>query len=162
MSVAFGQLRGRILHSPDRAPLIRRTSPSGGARHPTEGYLVVAGVPGLADGSYHFGTLDYKLRRVPLAAAMPTQLRRGEATIVLTSYFWRNMYRYREPRTFRTVHMDVGHIVATLELAAAGLGLSATPVPARNLSGFDAMLGLDSMTEATLAVVQVSGRSEAR
>jgi hypothetical protein len=36
--------------------------------------------------------------------------------IVLTSVFERNMYRYREPRTFRTFHMDVGHILATIEM----------------------------------------------
>src|SRR5260221_6350197 len=49
MCVAFGKLRSRQVHASGRAPVVRRTSPSGGSRHPTEGYVLTYGVNGLSD-----------------------------------------------------------------------------------------------------------------
>lgn len=46
-----------------------------------------------------------------------------QALIVVTAVFARNMYRYREPRTFRTVFMDVGHLLGTFEMVASALGV---------------------------------------
>lgn len=131
MSVGFGKLRGRrVVKDGSRAELLRKTSPSGGARHPTEGYAVAMEVKGLDAGLYHFsvgsnalswitdlGTHDPLdifpgLRRAPF---------RPSALIAMTSVFERNMYRYREPRTFRTVFMDLGHLCSTIQLAAASL-----------------------------------------
>jgi SagB-type dehydrogenase family enzyme len=110
-----------------------RTSPSGGARHPTEAYLIVLDVPDLAQGVYHVATerseLE-KLRDVPDAATIdamfPGFLMAGfpyRALVVLTALFERNAYRYREPRTYRTIFMDAGHLAATLELSAQSVGL---------------------------------------
>jgi nitroreductase len=33
------------------------------------------------------------------------------------------MYRYREPRTFRTIYMDIGHVAGTIDVLAHAMGL---------------------------------------
>jgi SagB-type dehydrogenase family enzyme len=115
-------------------PLEARTSPSGGCRHPTEGYLYVLDLPGLPKGCYHINSkgpsldllfdepeslagLDRGL--VALVGRVPFTPR---AIVIFSTVFEKNMYRYREDRTFRTVHMDVGHLIATIECVAREAG----------------------------------------
>jgi SagB-type dehydrogenase family enzyme len=134
LSIAFGRLRETAIpDEPAIAPLIRKTSPSGGSRHPTEGYVVVHDVPELESGIYHYAvgasTLDQICGAMPLATLRdcapglfwaPFD---PSALLILTTVFSRNMYRYREPRTFRTVFMDIGHVLGTIEVAARALGI---------------------------------------
>ena len=135
LSIGFAEI-GQITSGRwPRKPMIRRTSPSGGARHPTEGYLAVLDVPDLTPGWYHVSVsppglellheetmTDKELRALfPLSyTRVPMQVK---CILVLTSMFERNMYRYREPRTFRTVHMDAGHLASTVQLSASALGI---------------------------------------
>ncbi|MGW6054800.1 SagB/ThcOx family dehydrogenase [Streptomyces sp. NPDC055189] len=132
MSVVFGILESKG-GGPGTAPFIRRTSPSGGARHPSEGYVCVFDVPGLEAGWYHYSCGDDELCKVAdsdtersrralfgaLRAPFPVR-----AVLVMTSVFGRNMYRYREPRTFRTLFMDVGHLLTTAEIVGRATGIS--------------------------------------
>jgi SagB-type dehydrogenase family enzyme len=159
MSIAFGRLRARRLRMPGRAPLIRRTSPSGGSRHPTEGYVLTEGVSGIADGTYHFATEAYRMHRLtgphPIAALTGRSAPAPAALILMTSVFERNMYRYREPRTFRTVHMDVGHIVATLDVAAAGLGLATARLYDLRHADVERLLGLHPGQEGSMVGVLI-------
>jgi hypothetical protein len=58
----------RVRRGPENAaPSVRRTSPSGGSRHPSEGYVCVFDVPGLAAGWYHFASPTNEL--VPIGRA---------------------------------------------------------------------------------------------
>ena len=130
MSFTFGKKGEKPCHWND-VPLIRRTSPSGGSRHPTEGYFLSANLEDIQNGFYHIQTdpvslclispekhclidefIDEKDFNEPLLGS-----------IILTSVFERNMYRYREPRTFRTIHMDIGHIIATIEMLGKELNI---------------------------------------
>ena len=134
LSAVFGQVRSRRPKGPNRVPLVRKTSPSGGARHPVEAYLFASAIDGLRPGVYHFATRDNQLERIGDLVA-PDELRRmmtgahryrsaePAGYLVLTGVWSRNMYRYREPRTYRTVFMDAGHVAATTELVGRGLGL---------------------------------------
>jgi SagB-type dehydrogenase family enzyme len=134
ISLTFGINRMRTPVT-DAAPLIHRSSPSGGARHPTEGYLIVRDVPGIDPGWYHITLTPFSLRRLPEVSIEDDYLYRlfsdtlprfpfdTKALVVFTSTFERNMYRYREPRTFRTVHIDAGHLASTLRRAASSVGL---------------------------------------
>lgn len=160
LSVAFGKLRARRLRDPGRAPLIRRTSPSGGSRHPTEGYVSVADVVGMPDGLFHFSTTEYVMVRIgePLPTALvgcaPSD---PSAIVIATSVFERNMYRYREPRTFRTICLDVGHVVGTIEISARAAGLSAERLYIPDYQAVDSALGIDSLTEGTICAVRAGG-----
>jgi len=118
---------------PGALPLLLKTTPSGGARHPTEVYLMTSGIDGLRDGCYHAAALEgsfelldelldsAEVHRDVLGSDAPL----GSWVLVLyTSAVRRNWYRYREPRTFRTIHMDVGHLMATCEALARSRSLS--------------------------------------
>jgi SagB-type dehydrogenase family enzyme len=132
LSLAFAKM-GPIGTQWNGAPLIHRSSPSGGARHPTEAYVAATNVRDLAPGWYHVAVdppeleLLRPLDAAELAQAFPATYERAPfqvaAIVVLTSRFERNMYRYREPRTFRTVHMDAGHLAATVQILAAAFGV---------------------------------------
>lgn len=110
------------------APHLHRLAPSGGARHPIELYLLVIDVEGIAPGVYHSNISSGDLRRMcklPPVEELEKNLygawRLGckpRAIFLLTAHVMRNMYRYREPRTFRTLFYDAGHMGGLIEALA--------------------------------------------
>lgn len=109
-----------------------KTSPSGGARHPTEAYTYVFDVDGLGKGLYHYSVRNHALEPLKLGS-LDEELNgiifnlyqakfKPKAVIFITSLFGRNMWRYREPRTFRTIFFDMGHTIQTLVLMSNNLG----------------------------------------
>jgi SagB-type dehydrogenase family enzyme len=165
LSMTFAEI-GRISTARwPRAPMVRRTSPSGGARHPTEAYVLALNVAGLAPGWYHVGVSPPELEMLDdelpseseLAELFPLGYVRVpiavDAIVILTSVFERNMFRYREPRTFRTVHMDAGHLAATLVLAAAGLDVRAHVAYPDNDELIERQLGLSGLREGFMLSV---------
>jgi SagB-type dehydrogenase family enzyme len=158
MSMTLGQI-GCIGAHWNGAPVIRRTSPSGGGRHPTEGYVAVANVPGLECGWYHFATQRCELEMVLKEHTGATEMEQAfpmawgrcpfapRAVVVLTCVFERNMFRYREPRTFRSVHMDAGHLAATLEICATAAGAQSFIQYAANERNVETKLGLHALDE---------------
>ncbi len=124
LAFTFGKKGEKPCHWIDDVPLIRRTSPSGGSRHPTEGYFLSIDLQDIQWGFYHIQTDPISLCLISSDKhSLSEEFMREKdsdspalGAIVLTSVFERNMYRYREPRTFRTIHMDVGHILATIEM----------------------------------------------
>lgn len=173
LSAAFG-ITGYIIPKTDSAPLLRRSSPSGGGRNPTEGYVVVRDVEGVEPGWYHVTMKPFSLRRLEVPAPDDAALRRLfpntaqrfplplRALVVLTTVFERNMYRYREPRTYRTVHMDAGHIGGTLRIAARALGLTAAVFYCDAATEIEDTLGLDGMAEGYMLTVALADGQRAR
>jgi hypothetical protein len=118
------------------ADYFHRTSPSGGSRHPSELYLLALSVPGLSRGAYHVATGDQTLGRVgelpsddlELQDRLPGAFRLSappRAIFVISTHFERNMYRYREPRTLRTLYYDAGHLGGLVESLGDSEGLVA-------------------------------------
>lgn len=145
----------------------RRTSPSGGARHPTEGYVITDGVDGLAGGVYHIDSANSILRQV--SGRVSREWARAnveglfmapfepQALIVVTAVFFRSMYRYREPRTFRTVFMDIGHLLGTLEILAKSLGTRSFIHHAINEAEVEKVLKLSPLREGVIAGAALAG-----
>lgn len=164
ISLSFGPT-GFMSPRTDSATLLRRSSPSGGARHPSEGYLIVLDVPGVDPGWHHVTIQPFGLRalagrptdRQTLEEMFPQAFERFpyriEALVVITSVFERNMYRYREPRTFRTVHMDAGHIAGTTRMVALSLGLSAGISNSDVATWIEETIGVDGMREGYMLTV---------
>lgn len=121
----FGEM---AVHSHPTGEYLLKTSPSAGARHPTEAYVAAANVDELEAGVYHYSVRDHALE---LVADEPERLLaatcgRGEAVdlvVVCSSVVYRSMMKYPSPETFQMVTHDVGHLLETLRLAANGLGL---------------------------------------
>lgn len=155
------------VQSRSSADYLTRTSPSGGRRHPTEGYLAVLDVDGVERGWYHVHGGSHALVRLPVPAPDPDaphfrEVFRASTTrtafdvrcvLVLTSVFRRNMWRYREPRTYRSIHMDAGHIASTVTQVAEGFGVPVFPAYGDLESGVEEMLGIDGLEEGVLATV---------
>jgi SagB-type dehydrogenase family enzyme len=164
LSLAFGSTSMRIPRT-DSAPLIRRSSPSGGGRHPSEGYVIVRHVPGLEPGWYHITMRPFSLRRLDdgpvddesLTAIFPQAVPRfpfgARVLVVVTSIFERNMYRYREPRTFRTVHMDAGHVAGSVRIAARAMGFASGVFYCDAAERIEQVIGIDGMQEGYLLTV---------
>src|SRR4051812_37749451 len=126
-----------------------RANPSSGNLHPTEGYVLIAGIAELGElpGLFHYAPREHALeRRADCAAALFARLVRGlpaQAFLVgLSSVYWREAWKYGE-RAFRYCQHDAGHAIAALRLAAAALGWSALILDAVADETIDRLLGLD-------------------
>ncbi len=160
LSFAFGKKGEKSCHWND-TPLIKRTSPSGGSRHPTEGYFFPVGLQEMKKGFYHVQTEPTSLSL--LSGEKEDFLAKFNiendpqlpvcGAIILTTVFERNMYRYREPRTFRTIHMDIGHILETLELLGKEFSLKTRIHLSFNEDAILQQIGASKLDEGVMAVV---------
>lgn len=130
-----------------------RANPSSGNLHPTEGYVLVGAVPGLAGAAgrspslYHYAPKAHGLeRRADCPQELFARLARGfppQAFLVgLSSVHWREAWKYGE-RAFRYCQHDAGHALAALRIAAATLGWRAVVLEGLADAMIEALLGLD-------------------
>jgi SagB-type dehydrogenase family enzyme len=103
-----------------------RAHPSSGNLHPTETWLICAGVSGLANGLHHYQPFDHSLER----RAWPDQTSLATPAVWLgySSIAWREAWKYGE-RAFRYCQLDMGHVLAALAYAAALHGWQARLLP---------------------------------
>ena len=153
-----------MLHSPNFGPLLRKTSPSGGARHPAEVYVVALKVDGLKPGLYHYNHGDHVLERLRSGPMREVVLRQalgqqhvGNACAVcyMTACLPRSMYKYRAPRAYRTVSLETGHLAQTFCLVATWLGLAPFTTAALVDTDIERTLGIDGVEETILYVAGV-------
>src|SRR5574341_64508 len=126
-----------------------RQNPSSGNLHPTEGYLLVGGVPelGTVPGLFHYAPLEHGLERradcpAELFECLTRGLPAGAFLVGLSSVFWREAWKYGE-RAFRYCQHDVGHAIGALRIAATALGWSARVLDGVADATVEALLGLD-------------------
>ena len=115
-----------------------RANPSSGNLHPTEGYVLIGGIPELgAPGLFHYAPLEHGLERRADCGFIPNTVLVG-----LSSVYWREAWKYGE-RAFRYCQHDAGHAIGALRIAAAALGWSARVLDEVAGETIDALLGLD-------------------
>jgi len=144
--------------------LPHKTSPSGGARHPGEVYLLAMRVKGLPSGLYHYDPKAHRLNllrkgqmRKKAAAYCVAQQHasRAAALFLMTAVFPRSMWKYRFARAYRVVTLDAGHLCQTLCLTATFLGLAPFCTAALKDTLIERDLGLDGITESVMYVAGV-------
>ncbi len=93
-----------------------RTSPSGGARHPTDvGVIVGEAWPPQIVGKWWYDSLEHRLVATQSDGfANHDQIPDYSVVFLIASHVRRAMWRYRDARAFRPVLIDAGHIVETL------------------------------------------------
>jgi len=108
-----------------------RVKPSIGNLHPTEGYLICGPVSGLTEAPIvaHYAPKEHALEvraDLPLErwSALAAHLPPGAILVGLTSIHWREAWKYGQ-RAYRYCQHDVGHALAAISIAAAGLGWQA-------------------------------------
>lgn len=157
------------------ATILKRNSPSGGALHPTEAYLIVQRVEGIAPGLYHYHALDHALEpmRSPDPAALAELASRSVAAqdyfanapvlVALVTRFARTFWKYRNhAKAYRVVALDAGHLSQTLYLSATDLRLGAFVTGAINEVEIEAAFGLDPRTDGVLAICGFGARAASR
>jgi SagB-type dehydrogenase family enzyme len=149
-----------------RVPL--KTSPSGGARHSIETYVVVRNVSGLPRGLYHYSSdrhamelLTSRIRRRPIETYLPTQHWFGGAAALLlfTAVFARVQWRYSHARAYRAALIEAGHLCQTFCLTATSLGLAPFCSMALADSRIESDLGIDGISESVLYAAGVGSRA---
>jgi putative peptide maturation dehydrogenase len=145
--------------------LLKKGVPSAGGLHPTEAYLLVQAVDGVAPGLYHYHSVDHALEPMrALSAADADELAMrfvaaqryfGDAHVLVIPAvrFGRNFWKYRNhAKAYRALILDVGHLSQTLYLAATELGLGAFITAAVNEVDIEQAFALDALEEGPLAV----------
>jgi putative peptide maturation dehydrogenase len=149
----------------DGLTVLSKTSPSGGALHPTEVYVLLRDVEGVEPGLHHYGAERHELellaRLTPdeggsvaaeCAAGQPF-VRDAPALFLLTTRFHRSFWKYRRhQRAYAVLLMDAAHLAQTFYLVCAELGLGAFVTAAVNGAKIEEQLGLDPFTEGALAM----------
>lgn len=152
------------MHSPMFGKLARKTSPSGGARHPGEVYLMALRVKGLKAGLYHYHPARHHLETINTSAtrdkawlycAHQDYARSAAALFIMTAVFPRAMWKYHQPRAYRVVLLDAGHLCQTFCLVATWLGLAPFCTAALKDTLIERDLRIDGIGESVLYVAGV-------
>jgi SagB-type dehydrogenase family enzyme len=120
-----------------------RCNPSSGNLHPTEAYVVTAGLAGLPAGVFHYLSRDHVLeqRCAPEAGVLSARLPAQSLLVGLSSIHWREAWKYGE-RAYRYCQLDAGHAIAALRYAAAALGWSLRQLDTWGDADIAGLLGL--------------------
>jgi SagB-type dehydrogenase family enzyme len=141
-----------------------KTSPSAGARHVCEVYVLALRIKGLSCGLYHYASdrhvlecisTDVSLGKATEYCAGQAWVEDGAALFLITAVFSRSMWKYRFSRAYRTVLADAAHLCQTFCLVATHLGLAPFCTMAVKDSVIEQDLGIDGITESVLYVAGV-------
>lgn len=144
---------------------LTKTSPSGGARHPIEAYVVVLGVASIAPGLYHYDVQHHAMRllregvfgqEVFELSHRQKGMRGASAVVFFTARWMRHIWKYRYARSYRMVHFDCAHMVQSFLIAATDLEFQSFLTPALRDSEVEHFLGIqDPFAESVLYAVSV-------
>jgi SagB-type dehydrogenase family enzyme len=127
-------------------------------------------VRGLRRGLYHYSVRHNALVSLPNEvsreqAARFTKGQRGladaSALFLMSAVFGRSQWKYRDPRAYRVLLLDLGHICQNLLLVATSLGAGAFCTAAFDDDAIDRYLGLDGVSEGVMYVAGI-GRPATR
>lgn len=165
-SVLFRTFGARaVVETAPGVRLLKKGVPSAGGLHPTEAYLLVQRVEGVAPGLYHYHPIDHALEPIrALSEDEAAELARrfvaaqayfvdAHVMVIPASRFRRNFWKYRNhAKAYRALTLDVGYLSHTIYLSATELGLAAFITAAINEVDIEQAFGLDPLEEGPLAV----------
>jgi SagB-type dehydrogenase family enzyme len=159
--VAFGE-RGKVNFG-SQGCYLQKSVPSGGARHPTEVFLFSwDGLP-IPAGLYHYNVQHHRLDlrkagnffNAAREATFDLFKKYSEVPVglmVFTSVFSRSMWRYRDPRSWRAVPIDLGHAMMAFRQVSCELGFHIYTYQKFNDSAICELLQLNSPDQAPFYV----------
>jgi SagB-type dehydrogenase family enzyme len=148
-----------------RLPL--KTSPSGGARHPIELYVLARTVKGLQPGLYHYAADVHRLERIrsgDLTKRLRTWMPHSEYfakaafVVIMTAVLDREVWRYPYARAYRAALAEAGHVCQTFCLTATWLGLAPFCLMGLDDEAIEKALGIDGVRETVLYVAGAGTR----
>jgi SagB-type dehydrogenase family enzyme len=135
---------------------ITKTSPSAGARHPIESYLLAWRVAELRPGLYHYDVRGDRLERLAAGDFRNVAVRMGGGQewiaaagflCVMTAAADRVFWKYRSADAYRLFLLDAGHLAQTFVLLATARGLGSFTTAALDEGLIERTLGIDGVTE---------------
>lgn len=136
-------------------------NPSSGNLHPTEAYIISPAIDSLSEHSFvaHYAPKEHALE---LRARTPSGFfsgcfPEGSFLIGLSSIFWREAWKYGE-RALRYCNHDVGHAIAAVSMAAAGLGWDVRVLDGLGCEELEKLMGLGISPEFSIPSRPVKGR----
>lgn len=149
----------KIIQDPPFGEYALKSSPSGGARHPTEVYTVVLRVTDVEPGLYHYNVFHHGLTSIQkdVSAELVSRLFRGqewfsEASVlfIMTGVLPRIMWKYPIDHAYRVLHMDAGHLGQTFHLVCTALELGPVTTAALDYKLAESVLQIDGIKEVAL------------
>lgn len=142
---------------------LRKTIPSGGARHPTEVFFAAFSGAPVEPGVYHYNVEHHRLdcvrpgdHRDAFEHATFDLFQKFDSPpfglLVFTSLVERAMWRYREARSARAVLVDVGHALMVYRGIAQALGIDVYTYQKVRDAELSELLGIDPLTQPPLFV----------
>lgn len=143
----------------------KKTSPSAGALHPIDAYVLAQRIDGVPCGLYHYHPVRHALE--PVAALEPIGARAlalcavadqhwfadAPMLVVLSARVVRNFWKYRNhAKAHRALMLDAGHLSQTFYLLATEAGMPAFITAAINEAELERALALDALCDAVIAV----------
>lgn len=147
-----------------QGPVVLKTSPSGGARHPAEAYVIALNIGGLQPGVFHYDAAGHHLTdlHTPISQEIVTRalggqayFARASALIVMSAIFARSMWRYSSSRAYRVLLADLGHLAQTFCLVATAMRLAPFCTMAFDDDVLDGLIQVDGVNETSMYVVGV-------
>ncbi len=135
-----------------------RATPSAGALHPIETYIIVNRVEEISPGIYHYNVKEAELVLLKEgdfgsdlchAGLGQEMLEEAACVFIWTAIVERSKWKYRE-RAYRYIYMDAGHIGQNLYLAATALNLGCCTVGAFFDEEVDHLIGVDGKREISV------------
>jgi SagB-type dehydrogenase family enzyme len=157
----------RWLNSPGIGRHALKTSPSGGALHPIEAYVLAPRVSDLPRGLYYYAPATHRLellRKGATADQVEKYLgaqwwfRSAAAVVFMTAVFARTQWKYECPRAYRVVLTEAGHFCQTFCLVATWLNLAPFCTLALADSHIEEELRIDGVTESVVYAAGVGAR----
>jgi SagB-type dehydrogenase family enzyme len=142
-------------------PVYLRAAPSAGGLYPAELYLISRGTPLLPSGLYSYQPQTHSLlhfwdsdiwSELQRACFWHPTLDDTQLAMVTTAVFYRSAWRYQD-RAYRRVHLDTGHLLGNLALAAAINDYRPHLIGGFMDEAVNRLLYLDVEREGALAVV---------
>ena len=136
-----------------------KTSPSAGALHPIECYVLAWNVRDLPAGLYHYDVGSNDLRRIRRGNFSGEAVRcasgqkfvgRAAFLCVLTAMFERTLWKYEVESAYRVLWLDAGHLAQTFCLLSTALGLGPFTTAAIQESALERLIGIDGLREFPL------------
>lgn len=148
-----------VFSHPEMGTMSRRPTPSAGARHPIECYVLARRISNIRPGLYHYNALDHALAPVcefddtandvldwAQAALDPRTPSPPQALLLFTAVFERTFFKYKGTG-YALICKDLGAIYQTLYLVATALDLSICGLGGTYGPAFANWIGTDPLTE---------------
>ncbi|KAB1218981.1 hypothetical protein CJ030_MR3G015103 [Morella rubra] len=138
-----------------------RVNPSSGNLHPTEAYIIAPPIESLSSSAFvaHYAPKEHSLElraEIP-SGFFPKFFPKNSFLIGLSSIFWREAWKYGE-RAFRYCNHDIGHAIAAVAMAAAGLGWDVKLLDGLGYQELKKLMGLECFPDFKIPSRPIRGK----